>query len=125
MATTEIYTYGHTLSRHAALPIWDQGHARCARALIRPCARPAADRRASCRSTRPLEPCRRGWSHGFVSGNRLRAGLVGAFPLDVAIDQAVAAPAAHQGDLHQLFPRSDERRLGKECVSTFITRVRA
>src|SRR3546814_17404513 len=34
-ATTEIYTYVHSLSLHGALPIWAAGHSQCSRAVAR------------------------------------------------------------------------------------------
>src|SRR3546814_20463247 len=83
-ATTESYTYGHTLSLHVALPI--------------------------CQS-RTGEFARWGMVVAVTSIGAFAAGLPWG---------AVGVAAAY--GLSDLFIRSEERRVGKECVSTCRSR---
>src|SRR3546814_4169066 len=47
-ATTEIYTYGHTRSRHVALPLWSHAPSTAVRILLKSCATPPASWPTAC-----------------------------------------------------------------------------
>src|SRR3546814_11998168 len=93
-ATTEIYTYGHTLSLHDALPIW---RPLARRGSTQGCARGAADRRCERKLGRDryFERGRGARRHGSRNDRTAGAGRR---------------------------RRSEERRVGKECVSTCRSR---
>src|SRR3546814_17253055 len=92
-ATTEIYTYGHTLSLHDALPISTQTFAE--------------------------------WQAGFrkqalTAG--IRADLFDRAFIGVSPDMSVIKADRSQPEFSRPVWRSEERRIGKECVSTCRSR---
>src|SRR3546814_18216817 len=101
-ATTEIYTYCHTLSLHVALPILIGGRQPDDQQVgAIPLAHPArlAQRRSGC-------------EHCTVGLGRRAAGA----------EIAALAREAPGSDAAALAARSDERRVGKACGSTCRSR---
>src|SRR3546814_14966321 len=93
-ATTEIYTYRHTLSLHDALPIFTRAALRCTTHVSR-----SSERRSRRRASATLR--RR-------SNDRPPT-------LDLALHDA-------HGQCRRSSARSEERRVGKEVVSTCRSR---
>src|SRR3546814_18966008 len=84
-ATTEIYTYGHTLSLHDALPIssrTDRARRRAGRSTRRRPARRAAAARSSARGGERFRPLPR--AQGFFFGVAALAAGAGGFELAAA-----------------------------------------
>src|SRR3546814_13370960 len=99
-ATTEIYTYCHTLSLHDALPVSHQ---------LGDLGRPAGSELPAAAPGGEVEPAHRR-AH---LGDRLVA--VGEMRAVVEVEQHHRPLGGHED-------RSEERRVGKECVSTCRSR---
>src|SRR3546814_11850934 len=102
-ATTEIYTYLHTLSLHDALPI--------SNCCLRATGLRASRRRAAVSG-----------SSRVVIRNRMARISSAAAQTCTTVCQPIAAMTRGASRAVTAAPRSEERRVGKECVSTCSSR---
>src|SRR3546814_15161079 len=107
-ATTEIYTYGHTLSLHDALPIW-----------LAAIVDSSQDAIIGHGFDGTITDWNAGaeWIFGYTAAEAIGKSLSALLPEDRSDDVPQILERLRQGERVESFERSAERRVGKECVS--------